>query len=336
MIKILASTQENSINYAIEELKTLYNAENIVQLNQSIILAEINDNLKNIIFNISNNKPVFIRYIIPVLIEDNILQNSINHTSLEKLKLNQNNNYVLHFTLINNTNKLDKKEILQSILEYFKIKNININPKEANEIINITINKDKLYLCKLNIKDSLSSWNFGECKFRYEEEQISRAEFKLLEAIEYFNIDLKHYKKALDLGSAPGGWSRILLNNNIKVMAVDPADLDSRIVKNENLFHYKQVSQDFFASHKNEKYDIIVNDMKMCIENSVNLTIEASKYLNKNGIIIMTLKLNPDKELEEINKSIQMIQKNHKLVGVHQLFHNRTEATVVFKNIDNM
>ncbi len=330
MLKILFSAQEHSVNYALEELKDIFYVHNTFKLSNSIILAEIDCDLNKFYLTINKNKPIFIRYIIPVIFEYKI-NNTIDYCFMDQFNLNQNDCYVLHFNLLNNDN-LNKKDELKNILNYFNNKNIVINPKKANIIINITISSNTLYFGIIDVKYSLSSWNFGECRFKYEKDTLSRAEFKLLEAFEYFKIDISNYKKALDLGAAPGGWTKILLNNGLNVIAIDPADLDESLLKNKNLFHYKDISQHFFKEYKNKMFDIIVNDMKMDAKKSLRITDEASNYLNKNGIVIMTLKLNPNREFQEVKECVKIIEKKHKIIGIHQLFHNRAEVTVVFKN----
>ena len=47
-------------------------------------------------------------------------------------------------------------------------------------------------------------------RFAREEGQVSRAEFKLLEAIELFGVAVREHGVALDLGASPGGWTRVL------------------------------------------------------------------------------------------------------------------------------
>ena len=67
-------------------------------------------------------------------------------------------------------------------------------------------------------------------EFRYagksEERKISRASFKLAEAIELFRIDTSRLKIILDIGAAPGSWSVHFSNLGAKVVAVDNALLD--------------------------------------------------------------------------------------------------------------
>ncbi|MGC8680347.1 MAG: SAM-dependent methyltransferase, partial [Candidatus Micrarchaeia archaeon] len=63
---------------------------------------------------------------------------------------------------------------------------------------------------------------------------ISRAQFKLKEAINYFKIDTRRIKFALDIGAAPGGWSLEMLSRNVKVIAIDNAYLDYKFLCKDN------------------------------------------------------------------------------------------------------
>ncbi|WP_297168187.1 SAM-dependent methyltransferase, partial [Thermogemmatispora sp.] len=74
-------------------------------------------------------------------------------------------------------------------------------------------------------EENLSSWPGGERHFARLPEQISRSEMKLLEALEVFHLTLPSDGEALDLGAAPGGWTRLLLQAGLHVVAVDPAAL---------------------------------------------------------------------------------------------------------------
>lgn len=58
------------------------------------------------------------------------------------------------------------------------------------------------------------------------EPPINRAEFKIKEAVKFFNIDLSSVKRELDIGAAPGGWTHYLSKRGIKVVAVDNGLLD--------------------------------------------------------------------------------------------------------------
>ena len=76
---------------------------------------------------------------------------------------------------------------------------------------------------------NISDWAGGMRRFAREEGQISRAEFKLLEALEVFRIVLPPRGVALDLGASPGGLTGVLRQLDQYVTAVDPGELGPRL-----------------------------------------------------------------------------------------------------------
>ncbi|MGB5050631.1 MAG: SAM-dependent methyltransferase, partial [Caldilineaceae bacterium] len=119
---------------------------------------------------------------------------------------------------------------------------------------------------------NLSDWAGGVRRFAREEGQISRAEFKLLEALEVFRIDLPPRGVALDLGAAPGGWTRVLRQKEQFVTAVDPAELDPRLVDDNAVRHKRMTAEEYLADEPDE-FDLIVNDMRMDARDSARLMV---------------------------------------------------------------
>ena len=72
----------------------------------------------------------------------------------------------------------------------------------------------------------------------------------------------------MDVGSAPGGWTKLLAVDKhcAKVFSVDPADLDPSVAKLENVFHLRSKIQDSLATISSElglgkELDVLVCDM---------------------------------------------------------------------------
>ena len=64
-------------------------------------------------------------------------------------------------------------------------------------------------------------------------------------------------------------------------MAVDPAKLDPRLVGNKHLRHYPGLTEDYLdtARRKHERYEIIVNDMRMDAREAARLLVQAGRCL---------------------------------------------------------
>jgi 23S rRNA (cytidine2498-2'-O)-methyltransferase len=207
--------------------------------------------------------------------------------------------------------------------------------KKPQIVISILCTMQKGYLGISTAEENLSSWSGGARHFMHTEEEISRAEFKLLEALEIFGITLPTQGRALDLGAAPGGWTRLLLESGLQVAAVDPANLDARLRRRPRLEHYQGYAENYLeeAVKKHYKFDIIVNDMRMDAREAARLLAQAARCLRPDGLIVSVFKLphatpeiNP---LATLHSALDILSKHYDTMQARQLFHNRQEVTVV-------
>ncbi len=207
--------------------------------------------------------------------------------------------------------------------------------KKPQIVVSLLCSLYKGYLGISAVEDNLSNWPGGARHFAQTSEQISRAEFKLLEALEVFGVTLPSQGRVLDLGAAPGGWTRLLLEAGLEVVAVDPARLDIRLDKRKPLEHYRGYAEDYIAEavSKHRSFDLIVNDMRMDARDAARLLARAACCLRTDGFVVSVFKLphatqviNP---LATLKEALNILKKNYTIVQAHQLFHNRQEVTVV-------
>jgi 23S rRNA (cytidine2498-2'-O)-methyltransferase len=207
--------------------------------------------------------------------------------------------------------------------------------KKPQVIVSLLCTMGKGYLGISLAKDNLSDWPGGARHFAQTPEQISRAEFKLLEALEVFGVTLPSQGWALDLGAAPGGWTRLLLEAGLSVVAVDPAKLDSRLASQPRLEHYCGYAEVYLdeAIKRHKKFDVITNDMRMDAREAARLLVETSACLRTDGFIISVLKLphaTPEIDpLKNLREALRLLNKHFGIVQARQLFHNRQEVTVL-------
>ena len=81
-----------------------------------------------------------------------------------------------------------------------------------------------------------------------------------------------------------------------------------------------------------DTYDLIVNDMKMDTNQSMDILCEMSRLLEKNGECLMTLKLPKEGVQKRINVVRKVLGERFGTVRIRQLYYNRSEATVYVKN----
>ncbi len=205
-----------------------------------------------------------------------------------------------------------------------------LDVRQPFQILSVVLSDAEAYLGLSLAVNNLSDWAGGVRRFAREEDQISRAEFKLLEALEVFNIDLPPRGRALDLGAAPGGWTRVLRQKEQYVTAVDPAWLAPSLQKDKGVRHLRLTAEEYLQQYP-DTYDVIVNDMRLDARDSARLMGEYGRYLYPHGLAIITLKL-PEKNYQStLDHALNILRQHYTIAGARQLFHNRSEVTVYLK-----
>lgn len=208
---------------------------------------------------------------------------------------------------------------------------LTLDVKTPQQIVSVAVTSVGAYLGVSTPEENLSAWAGGCRRFRKEPEQVSRAEFKLLEAIEVFGLQLPQEGTGLDLGAAPGGWTRVLRQKGLKVIAVDPALLDPRVAADPGVTHFRDLAQKYFENPT--LCDIMVNDMRMDCMLSARLMNEGAKTLVPHGLGVLTLKLTEDANEwpRRVRQACNILGDEYEILGTRQLFHNRNEVTVALR-----
>ncbi len=328
MNKIIISTQAESRKLCLKEIKDIYKQFKLVKwLDKGIGLGEIDCTYKQFSDIIKESKPTYLRHMFDVQNEINLSEENQLLKVLEQFseKLDISTTYAIQGYVI--FSEHNKKSLNEVILNELLNKGFVCNNQYPKQVISYVVFNNVMYIGLNSAKLNLSNWTLGMRRYQKYENQISRAEFKLLEAIETFNINLENYENALDLGASPGGWSKVLLEKGLQVTAVDPAKLN---IKHDNLTHYKGLAEDFVKTNKNI-FDIVVNDMKMDVCESAKIMVGISSKLKENGIAIVTYKLPKNKSVGKILDGNRILNEKYTIIHQKQLFHNRNEITVVLE-----
>lgn len=198
------------------------------------------------------------------------------------------------------------------------------------QVLSVVVAAEAAYLGLSPAAHNLSDWAGGEHRFAREKGQISRAEFKLLEALAVFKIELPPRGVALDLGAAPGGWTRVLRQREQYVTAVDPADLHPSLQADARVRHKRMTAEAYLAEGP-DTFDVIANDMRLDARDSARLMVAYAPYLYRHGIALMTFKLPEEGREQVIDHAFNILSQAYEIAGARQLFHNRSEITVCLK-----
>ncbi|WP_337101411.1 SAM-dependent methyltransferase [Paenibacillus sp. YIM B09110] len=193
-------------------------------------------------------------------------------------------------------------------------------------IIAIYAAASKLYIGFGSPQDMLSDWPGGAVRFQREEGQVSRAKFKLLEAERAFGLRYEQFRRALDVGAAPGGWTSLLLERGLRVTAVDPAELHPSIVDHPALTYLKRNASEIKL--KPGSFDLFVCDMSWSPMLMSRLVLDLEAALAEEATAIITIKLMHRKPMQTIREVIAKLESVFELKKAKQLFHNREEITL--------
>lgn len=167
-------------------------------------------------------------------------------------------------------------------LDIYLTKNFDIQSRnKAHEIIK---SKKVKVDAKIVSKPSFIINNKMIIELLEEDFYVSRAAYKLKYFLQKINIDFIN-KTALDIGSSTGGFTQILLENNIKsVYCVDVGSnqLHERIKYNDKITFYE--NQDIRTYVNTKGFDIITCDVSFI---SILYIIEDINRLSKDKIIIL-------------------------------------------------
>ena len=303
-------------------------------------LISFSANQKIIVKNIVRKHHSFIKHIHPVNYSGNLYNDldrdaEILQSCVDKIGLSPDNKFSMQVINIENqeyTAKDIEVQLGQYIEKRYLIEayfNDYDLPDDVNQqIINILIFRSNYFMGLGTARNNLCSVSDPYRIFSRWEMHICRSEFKLREALKVIDYHPIEAHTAIDLGASPGGWSYVLANKKMKVIAVDPAELDARVLKLKNVTHEKIRATNYSDS---VKANLIVNDMNMESIDSANAVLGMSKNLETNGLLIMTIKLTHGPYDKRIKEAIKILSNQYKLIDVRCLFHNKQEVTAFFK-----
>lgn len=205
---------------------------------------------------------------------------------------------------------------------------IRVGRAGMTQVISTCIAGNTILIGVNGIASALSDWPGGRVRLSRPKGQISRSEFKLEELFRTTELTPPRRGLALDLGASPGGWTRILLGYGLDVVAVDPADLDPRLRDEPRVRHVRTTAGPYLAE-TTERFDVIVNDMRMDPAMSTGLMVDAAEHLRPGGMMILTLKLSPHGAIGTIRGALERLDAVVEIALARQLHHNRNEITVV-------
>jgi len=139
-------------------------------------------------------------------------------------------------------------------------------------------------------------------------EVVSRAYYKLEEAIRWTELPLRPGQVAMELGSAPGGACQALLERGLKVIGVDPAEMDPRILEHPQFEHWRMRSREL-KKRRLANIDWLISDANLTPERTLDDVepIATSAHVSLRGVVL-TLKMPSWKRFERLQSYVERVR----------------------------
>ncbi len=157
---------------------------------------------------------------------------------------------------------------------------------------------------------------------------LNRAESKLREALKYFRVDVGPHLRALDLGAAPGGWTKVLAELGAEVLAVDPGDLDPRVAAMPNVTHFAGLSQQLDQLPDIGPFGLITDDMNRDPDASAAMVLPLLRLLEPDGAVIMTVKFMSGRRHHHVADVLEILAPHFARHREQRMPHNAKETTL--------
>ncbi|WP_146520436.1 SAM-dependent methyltransferase [Stieleria varia] len=159
------------------------------------------------------------------------------------------------------------------------------------------------------------------------EEPVSRAYYKAAEAITWSGFDLQRGDIAVEIGSSPGGACGRLLELGMRVIGIDPAEMDPRIAEHPQFTHLRARAGDLpRKTYTGAKWLLVDSNVKPAKTLTTVANIVTHQYSTFGGLLI-TMKLGDYDAAKQIPAWTREIEKwRPKKMEVRQLARNRCEV----------
>jgi tRNA(Ser,Leu) C12 N-acetylase TAN1 len=164
------------------------------------------------------------------------------------------------------------------------------------------------------------------------ERPLNRAEWKLKEAFSACGLSLPPGARALDLGSAPGGWAKALAELGAQVTAVDPADLDPSVEALPSVQHLRMRAEALLDRHEVlGSFDLLTCDMNVDPEEAAALMCRLAGLVRPGAPAIMTVKYTTRHRRRHEQAARALLSAEYEEIRFRRMPHNAMETTAVMR-----
>ena len=172
-------------------------------------------------------------------------------------------------------------------------------------------------------------WPGGIIPLQLPSHAVSRAWLKMEEALRWSQLPLVAGSRCVEIGSAPGGASQALLDRDLIVIGVDPAEMDPVVAAHPRFMHLRKRASEV-RRKEFRKVRWLTADMNVAPNYTLDVVEEIVTHpeVSIRGLLL-TLKLFEWKLAENVPEYLERIRNwGYNQVAARQLAHNRQEIAV--------
>ena len=172
---------------------------------------------------------------------------------------------------------------------------------------------------------------------------LNRAEMKIIEAFGLLGIDVPIGTQCIDIGAAPGGWTRFLAKKGASVFAIDAAEMDYQMLENEctvvnhnepisgdaRIVHLKMGFEEAIGMLSGKRFGFAAIDMNISPMESAAAASRISALMEPGAPLLMTLKLCRPSDVGKMESIEDSLKGAYEGFIFRKLPHNRQEITML-------
>ncbi len=341
-MELVISAAEESVDYATSEVRAALGSEiRVVPVGRGVFGVTTGLGAKQAAEVVRASRPVFVRHQVPVgavspLTDGDDWTAPVVAQALELLASEgapglRTGVQIRDVALRQPAGEVSRRAALWRAVSAALPAAVSLDARHPERVLSVVLGEGTAWLGLAPVGLHLSAWAGGERHFAHRGDAASRAEYKLLEALESFELKVYAGARAADFGAAPGGWTKALAEAGLSVTAVDPALLDPKVLRLPRVTHARERAEVFIARSlaANDRFGLLVNDMRMDAREAATLMVRAGGLLAEGGRILTTLKLPKDGLRARLADARKVLEDSFELLALRQLFHNRAEVTAL-------
>ncbi len=193
----------------------------------------------------------------------------------------------------------------------------------------VIVGRDEWWIGTHTAQQPHTCWPGGFCIVQPPVPPVSRAYFKMEEALRWSQLPVRAGQRVVEIGSAPGGAAQALLERGLLVTGIDPAEVHPSVLKHPHYEHIRKRGHDV-RRREFSRFQWLTADLNVAPNYTLD-TVEAIVTYPQVAIagMLLTLKLLDWSLGADIPDWVFRIRSwGYPHVRVRQLHHNRQEICV--------